>query len=221
MRLLIISLLLVCAAVADDFTTLDGTKYTGKIKRIEPDGIVLETDAGIEKIAFADLPKAIQAQYHYDPAKAQDYAARQAAARNALAAHTAAVQAVNAQKVTAEANRETAEAQANAAIAAQTAAAAQAAQASTSDAQLQPTGDGKQYIIYGEVIQRTRKGLLVSAERREGIISSNAQVEGDVWLTGIDAQEGATIKTSAVSAGTYDYTTVLGAARTVDAYIAQ
>jgi hypothetical protein len=51
-------------ALAADFQTLDGTKYKGVIvKRVEADGIVVETDVGVEKLYFNELPKEVQERY--------------------------------------------------------------------------------------------------------------------------------------------------------------
>jgi hypothetical protein len=60
--------------LADDFKTLDGKDYKGvTISRVEPDGIMVATDSGIEKIPFTNLPKDVQKKYGYDPAKAAKY----------------------------------------------------------------------------------------------------------------------------------------------------
>jgi hypothetical protein len=65
-----------------DFTTLDGDKYTNTtVKRIEPDGIVVSDADGIRKLKFKNLPPAIGTKYGYDQAKAAEYqTAAQAAA---------------------------------------------------------------------------------------------------------------------------------------------
>ncbi|MEO7933387.1 MAG: hypothetical protein ABIT76_09545 [Chthoniobacterales bacterium] len=59
---------------ADDITTLAGKEYKGvRISRTEPDGIVVVTDSGIEKLQFGLLPADVQKKYGYDPAKAAKY----------------------------------------------------------------------------------------------------------------------------------------------------
>jgi hypothetical protein len=40
-----------------------------KIRRVEADGIAVRTKSGISKIYFVELPKDVQEQFHYDPAK--------------------------------------------------------------------------------------------------------------------------------------------------------
>lgn len=49
------------------FTTIEGDKYTGVIKRVEPDGIVLRTADGVSKLKFKNLPSEIAEKYGYDP----------------------------------------------------------------------------------------------------------------------------------------------------------
>lgn len=59
---------------AEDFTTTDGKKLEGvTVTRIEPDGIVVMTDSGIEKIVFTKLPEDVQKKYGFDPAKAAQF----------------------------------------------------------------------------------------------------------------------------------------------------
>ena len=53
--------------MTESFTTLDGEQYTGVIKRVEPDGIVLRTSDGVPKLKFKNLPPEIGAKYGYDP----------------------------------------------------------------------------------------------------------------------------------------------------------
>ena len=77
-------ILLVCfasIALADDFKTINGKKYTNAtVSRVEPDGIVLKSKSGITKVYFIELPKEVQERFHYNPAKATAFnAAAQAA----------------------------------------------------------------------------------------------------------------------------------------------
>jgi hypothetical protein len=74
--LVILSVLLVALqfAVADDFKTIDGKEYKNvKVSRVEPDGIVVITKAGISKIYFTELPQEIQTKYGYDPEAAAGF----------------------------------------------------------------------------------------------------------------------------------------------------
>jgi hypothetical protein len=79
-RLLALCLLATLPALADDFTTTDGVKHSGKITRVEPDGLMLMTDSGVEKVPFAALPADVQKKYGYDPAKSAAF--QQAIAAN-------------------------------------------------------------------------------------------------------------------------------------------
>ena len=58
------------AALADDIKTADGKEYKGvTVSRINPDGIEVMTDTGIERIPFSNLPADLQKKYGYDPDK--------------------------------------------------------------------------------------------------------------------------------------------------------
>jgi hypothetical protein len=53
-----------------------------KVRHAYPDGLVLESTDGatLRKVKFAELPEAVQQQYHYDPQRADQFAAQQARA---------------------------------------------------------------------------------------------------------------------------------------------
>ena len=68
------------AALSEDFKTVNGKEYKdATITRVEPDGIVVKTNAGVTKIYFTELPKDIQEHFHYDSGKAASYSAEQSA----------------------------------------------------------------------------------------------------------------------------------------------
>lgn len=70
----------VSVAFSDDFKTLAGKEYkNATVSRVEPDGIVLTTKAGISKVYFTELPEEVQQRFGYDPQKAGDYSAQQSA----------------------------------------------------------------------------------------------------------------------------------------------
>ena len=53
-------------ALAEDFKTVNGRVYKdATISRVEADGIVLKTNAGISKVYFVELPKDVQERFHY------------------------------------------------------------------------------------------------------------------------------------------------------------
>src|SRR5438132_13086467 len=73
------------ALLADDFKAIDGKEYKNvTVSRVEPDGIVLITSSGISKVYFTELPKEVQARFHYDAAKGAAYSAQQAATQAAF-----------------------------------------------------------------------------------------------------------------------------------------
>jgi hypothetical protein len=79
MKTLVVSILCLASVdLADDFKTIDGKEDKNvKVKRVEPEGIVLSTNYGISKVYFTELPKEVQERFHYDPAKAAAYSTQQ------------------------------------------------------------------------------------------------------------------------------------------------
>jgi len=56
-------------AMAEDFKTTNGKEYKdATIMRVEGDGIVIRTKTGISKVYFTELPKDVQARFHYGQA---------------------------------------------------------------------------------------------------------------------------------------------------------
>lgn len=84
----ILAFFILCFAsvlLAEDFKTVDGKEYKHvKVSRVEPDGIVLQTSTGVWKLYFTELPKEVQARFHFDSANAAAYSAQQAAAQDAF-----------------------------------------------------------------------------------------------------------------------------------------
>ena len=57
-------------SLAEDFKTINGKEYKdATVSRVEADGIVLRTKTGISKVYFVELPKDVQENFHYGPAK--------------------------------------------------------------------------------------------------------------------------------------------------------
>jgi hypothetical protein len=55
-------------ALAEDFKTIKSKVYKdATISRVEADGIVLRTKAGISKVYFIELPKDVQERFHPSP----------------------------------------------------------------------------------------------------------------------------------------------------------
>ncbi len=83
----LIAVLFVIASISfgEDFKTIEGKEYKNvTVSRVEPDGIVVVTGAGISKVYFTELPKEVQERFHYDAAKAAAYSSEQAATQKAF-----------------------------------------------------------------------------------------------------------------------------------------
>jgi hypothetical protein len=63
---LILAVLFASIALSEDFKTTNGKVYKdATVRRIEGDGIVLKTEAGISKVYFAELPQEVQERFHW------------------------------------------------------------------------------------------------------------------------------------------------------------
>jgi len=66
----ILAVLFPSLALSEDFKTIKGKEYKdATIIRVEADGIVIRTKAGISKIYFVELPKDVQERFLPSPAK--------------------------------------------------------------------------------------------------------------------------------------------------------
>ena len=64
--LLIVLTISASLALAEDLRTVDGKEYRdAKVERVESDGIVLRTKAGLSKVYFVELPKDVQERFQY------------------------------------------------------------------------------------------------------------------------------------------------------------
>src|SRR5204863_6825938 len=63
---LILAVLFASLALSEDFKTINGKVYKdATVSRIEPDGLVLRTAAGISKVYFTELPQEGQERLHW------------------------------------------------------------------------------------------------------------------------------------------------------------
>jgi hypothetical protein len=63
---LILAVLLASLALSEDFKTTNGKVYKdATVSRIEGDGLVLRTEAGISKVYFTELPQEVQERFHW------------------------------------------------------------------------------------------------------------------------------------------------------------
>ena len=62
----IVAVLFASLALSEDFKTTNGKVYKdATVSRIEGDGIVLKTEAGISKVYFTELPQEVQERFHW------------------------------------------------------------------------------------------------------------------------------------------------------------
>jgi len=89
--LAILAALSASLALAEDFKTVSGRVYKdATISRVEADGIVLRTKAGISKVYFTELPKDVQERFHYGSATPTGKAVTQRIDKAESASHAAA-----------------------------------------------------------------------------------------------------------------------------------
>ena len=63
---LILAVLFASLALSEDFKTTTGKVYkNATVSRVEGDGIVLKTEAGIAKVYFTELPQDVQERFHW------------------------------------------------------------------------------------------------------------------------------------------------------------
>ena len=63
---LILAVLFASVALAEDFKTTNGKVYkNATVSRVEGDGLVLRTEAGISKVYFTELPQEVQERFHW------------------------------------------------------------------------------------------------------------------------------------------------------------
>ena len=70
---LILAVLFASLALSEDFKTTNGKVYKdATVSRIEADGIVLKTEAGISKVYFTELPQEVQERFHWAKPKTRE-----------------------------------------------------------------------------------------------------------------------------------------------------
>ena len=202
---LLLVVLLPMLAGAEDIQRGDGTILRGTILRTEPDGLVVQTDAGIEKVEFIMLSPELQKRFHYDPVKAQEYrASRAAAQQQAVAQQVAAVQARSA-----------------------------AVEQKQQEQQLSPEDAGRRALVEQSVIfvtasieQGTTKGARAGLTVQTGhaaatLLGKDTRATtslGTAFIYGLEAASGETWQGKIYPAGYYHYTTALGEEDTMRAY---
>jgi len=201
--LLLAALLLPMLACAEDLKRADGTIFKGTIVRNEPDGLVVQTDAGIEKVDFVMLSTELQKRFNYDPAKAETYRQQSRAAR--AAAQQQLVQ------------------QQLAAVRAQSAAADE-----KQNQQPSPEEAARRLRVFvtAAIQQGTTKGVRASLTVQTGrpaatMLGKDTRATiglGEAFIYGLEGAGGETWQGKLYPAGYYHYTTSLGEEDTMRAY---
>jgi hypothetical protein len=188
----------------EDFKLTNGKVVTGDLSRVEPDGLVLMTDAGVEKIMFLALPEETQKRYGFDLKKADEYRAQQAAARQQMLEQQAAAIRARAARV------ETLE----------------KSQLSIEDQQRRVKIASEAINAQALIIQGTSKGARVKITTQTGRAAATlldrdtrATVEvGEGFVHDLRAADGETWQGKLYPAGYYTYTTPFDGERTLRAY---
>jgi hypothetical protein len=209
-RVLFIGLTLALQAVAEDLTTITGKQLLGvSIERVEPDGLVVMTDSGIEKVPFSELPEDVQKKYGFDPQKAAQFSAAESARQARLAAQGAQwSMAEHARRQQLEQERAKSTDRASTKL----------STASTPRTNNLTMPQVQTMSLYGRVLQSFSEGILVECEKRPGVSGYKA-VEGLVLVRGVVAQEDSYIKIPVIADGHFDYSTLLGAQKRVPAFV--
>jgi hypothetical protein len=221
-------------ALAEDIVTLDGEKHSGKLSRVDADGPVLITDSGIEKIPFYNLSKELQKQYGFDAVKAVAYRdavtkaedQRQQALRierEKIAVHQreAALEQKAARGELSEPTPTPPMGHTLLDTNARNSAGITIGQAGGKSGSLDAPASGQRWSLQGNVSQKTDSGILVDTGG-SGNGGGDRKPSGIVLMVGYPDEaslaEGDHVKGNFHLIGTYDYTDVMDAARTVRKY---
>ena len=200
--------------------TKSGKVYEGaKLRKAEPDGLLISHSGGIAKVLFTDLPEDIQAQFGYDPQKALEFQAALAEQRKNQAAIAA-----NAAEASARAERElramaeSAEKRAEEASEAQNRAAWEEANSAQFLVEISQS-------VEGGILGRYRPVVEVEVDASSGAIRRTAvekrwgeQSEEVALFKAATGFDGDSSQVIAYPDGEFQYVTVLGAAKKVRAF---
>lgn len=205
MKILAVALaVLPLLACAEDFTLADGTKFKGTVTRVDPDGLIVQTERGVEKLPYYALADEDVKRFGFDRKAAEEFRLQQKAARTRQLAEQ--VSAVQAQAAALEKKIQ------NAPTPEQTAARLRVAQ----------TG----FTAEGIVIEGTERGVRVRLTTSRGkaaatLLEKSTLTKVDLgqgFIYGLRGAEGDTQRGTLYPAGYYQYVTDFGIARTVHAY---
>ena len=191
-------------ASAEEFQLANGQVIKGDLSRVEPDGLVLMTDAGIEKVSFLLLSDAIRKRYGFDLKKADEFRAQQAANRQQiLDQQAAAVRERTARVEELQKNQPTLEEQ-----------------------QRRVKIEADALTATASIYRGTSTGAFVSITVQTGqaartMLDRDTRANADMgyaFVYDLRAADGEAFRGKLYPAGLYTYTTSLGDERTVRAY---
>lgn len=205
MKALCLALTLLPLAVwAEDFTLADGTKFTGTVKRVDPDGLIVETGRGVEKLGFYALTEEDQKRFGYDRKAAEEFRLQQKAGRaRQLAGQVAAVEA---QSAALEKKRQAAATPEQMAMRARVAQSGFTAEAAV----IEGNADGVRVRL------STRRGKAAATLLDKSTLATVDLGEGFIY--GRQGAAGDTQRGTLYPAGYYQYSSGFGLTRTVRAY---
>lgn len=210
---IILSLVALQLASADDFKTITGQEYKNvSLSRVEPDGIVITFSGGIVKIPFTELSPEIQKKYGYDPKAAADF--QQQTYQGDVARN---------QQVAAAMEKRRQELEAASKSQPQPPPAApvekQHIAASMHGTALDQRPSGPTLLIYGEVMNVVDEGLLISVRETTLIGTERIPSYSKVLIIGSfpGFYDDDKIQATGTLIGPYEYTSVMGSKRTARA----
>ncbi len=191
-------------ACAEDFVLADGTKSSGKLTRVDPDGLVVETARGVEKLPYYALTEADQKRFNLTTKTAEEFRLKQKEARaRQLADQATAVQSQSAALEKKKQEMPTAE---------QTAVRVRVAESAFS--------------AEGTVIQGTAEGVRVRLTTQRGKAAATMLEKstlttvhlGEGFIYGVQGAEGDPWRGPLYPAGYHLYVTDFGTTRNIRAY---
>ena len=199
-----IALLVMPPLWAEEFKLANGQVVKGELSRVEPDGLVLMTETGVEKVMFLALPEETQKRFGFDLKKADEFRAQQTAARQLALEQQAAAIRERAKRL--EFLREK--------------------QPSPDEQQRIVKVAGEAFTATATVLESTPTGARVRITRQVGRPAATmldkdtrATVEvGEGFLYGLHAAEDEVYQGKLYPAGYHTFKTPLGEERTVRAY---
>jgi hypothetical protein len=202
---LLIAMVSAHLAWAEEITLANGQVVKGDISRVEPDGLVVMTDSGVEKISFHSLPEETRKRFGFDFEKAEAYRKQMASGQQQLLQQMA--------TSIREQQTKVAEMQKN--------------QPTLEEQQLAVKIEASAFMARAKVVQGTRDGVRVRITTQVGqaaatmLNKDTRQIVnvGEGFIRGMIGAEGELWTGKLYPAGYHIYTTPFGEERTIRAYV--